>query len=312
MEQAESGWGLDESRTKNMKLLVDASSITEFLKCPESFRRKYVDNKVSAYAAVAREVGIALHEAVDCYWKGEEFPAAMSKALVRLRSVENNVHPNDVMKYTEATNYLPDLVAFYYDNIGKHYTAKVALSEHQFRIEKPFGIEEVTIIGRLDRYYDDATLVDLKTASEIAGEDCFRSKAGWRKQYRELMLRDFGLAMYDWVLPQIGQPAAKAVNLEIIIKPYRGKPCRIEILEMPEILAYRERFKQQLEMVLRDMLAAAKRGGEPWVMSTSACSGKYGSCDQLAHCLFGNTPRVQRQYVDRMEHLEGVSKRVEL
>src|SRR6266850_1307750 len=113
------------------------------------------------------------------------------RELYRLTQVENlaRVEP------APALEYYPDLLAYYFDHVT-YEPDKLLDVEGEWHIDQPYGLP-VVLCGRKDRVMKPSKLIDSKTASEIG--------ATWKKDYREAMLMDWGLWLYDWQLCQIGQ-----------------------------------------------------------------------------------------------------------
>lgn len=152
------------------------------------------------------------------------------------------------------------------------------------------------LCGRIDRAEVGPVLFDLKTASEIGKT--------WHSDFRNLMLRDFGLALYDWYLCQIGY-TPQTVKVECLVKPYKEKETHMEIFNLPEITQYRKRFEQQLSWICHEILHYHNHYGEqqPWPMAQGQCITKYGPCEYIDGCLHGWTAKTLTGYTIRQEHL---------
>ena len=102
--------------------------------------------------------------------------------------------------------------------------------------------------------------------------------------------------------------APQRVYLEVLIKGYKSKPCRMETIELPYVIteAYRQRFDQQLQWKVEEIVSYFKHSREqkPWPMAQQLCQTKYGECPYLDVCLHGEQPKVIERFKEREEHLE--------
>lgn len=283
-------------------LYIDATQIRMFLDCRESYRLAYIENRASKKPALAREFGIAIHLGVEAFWQGKDFPEALAIVSDYMSKVNTmGCTPEEDRKWREMNNYAPDLLACYYDNV--EYGDKVLIlngapmTEHEWKYESPFGIEGLTLCGRIDRYERGYRLVDLKTASEIG--------KNWKADYKNSMLRDVGLSLYDWYLCNGVPLNPNEIELEVLIKPYRDKATRFERVPMNEIIAYRKRFEQQLKWVLKEMKCYHDnfREAYPWPMAQGQCVTKFGPCQFLEGCNRGWSGKTLDKYKQRKEHL---------
>ncbi|KKL82360.1 hypothetical protein LCGC14_1985590, partial [marine sediment metagenome] len=67
------------------------------------------------------------------------------------------------------------------------------------------------------------------------------------------------------------------------------------------------RFKQQLNWVVKEMVHYMRSyvKVKPWPMNYGPmCMTKYGPCDYLELCNYGNIPKYISEYKPREEHLE--------
>lgn len=306
-----------------MHIFVDNSMLTLWLQCRENFRLTYLKHMGSAYIPIHRELGIAVHSGIERLWRGGQFTDALVLSTKYLAGIsESRINSAEQKKWGELKAMVPAMLATYADTVDTD-IEKVQednhdnkLLEFQWHLDEPFGIPEVTLVGRIDRCEVGPILVDTKTATEMDGFDEMGKKVGWERSYRATMVKDGGLGLYDWWLRQIGVAPAM-VALEVILKPSEryGKKCRVVRLELPEVLAYRERFDMLLEFNLRELVNFVQQyhAMQPWPMNGSACSGKYGNCHFLAHCNVGINPRTQHLYSTKEEHLDlGGRKRIEL
>jgi len=304
-----------------LNLFLDATSITAFLRCKEEFRQTYLVGRASRYIAIHRSSGIAVHRGIESLWRGKTFTEAQHVMMdYFLKIDESRILPTDLKKWGELKEMAPEQLAVYAD--GTEIIPGCAL-EHEWTWKEPFGIAELTLGGRMDRVElggsglsaplcetphpaRSVKLIDIKTASEIDGYDEFGKKVGWERSYRAQMCKDVGLGLYDCYLRKIGL-VPTAVVLEVITKPSEryGKKCRLVKMELPEVLAYRERFDMLLELTAREILHYVRhyREMQPWPMNVSACSGKFGNCSFYALCNLGLNPRTEKLYGKREEHL---------
>lgn len=279
-------------------IFIDASQLRLYTECRESYRRTYVANEVPVGVPIHKFYGIGVHMAIDQFWQGKPFTTALEVADAFLDSTDlTGVSTKDQAKWHEMREYLPDLLALYYD--GTAYTPdEVVGIEEEWTLAEPFGIKGVTLCGRKDRVMTGGRLFDAKTATDMGGT--------WRADYKATMLRDYGLALYDWHEAQT-RVAPTMVTLEILVKPSKAwsnraaKPARLELMEMPEIPLLRRRFEQQLKWLIQELEHAHEHYAEakPWIMSQSACRSVYSMCPHLVACNGGKV-----KYVPRVEHIE--------
>jgi hypothetical protein len=205
-------------------IYIDASQLRLYTECRESYRRTYVANEVPVGVPIHKFYGIAVHQAIDCFWHGKPFTEALEVADKFLDETDlTGVSAKDRTKWQEMREYLPDLLAVYYD--GTEYTPdEVVGIEEEWTLVEPLGISGVTLCGRKDRVMKGGHLFDAKTATDMG--------ATWRADYKATMLRDYGLAMYDWHEAQT-RVAPTMVTLEILVKPSKAwsnraaKPAQI-------------------------------------------------------------------------------------
>ncbi len=202
-------------------------------------------------------------------------------------------------RFRELAQELPSLVAAYFDGVIVGNTVAV---EEEWSCEYISG---VTLCGRKDKVETDpAVIFDLKTASEIGKT--------WHADFKNQMLRDFGLALYDWHECRLGR-SPKTIKVECLVKPYRGSECRLEIFDLPEITVYRNRFEQQLQWIVTEIAHYHKYylSQQPWPMAQGQCITKYGACEYLPGCNQGWNPKILTNYTNREEHLEMRKQNVE-
>lgn len=277
-----------------MALVLDASAIKTWLDCRELYRLRYIENRVSLEPSFHQTVGKAVHLAAQTHNMGGSFEQGLSLAATELQSFpEHLLNPYKRQRFQELAVELPSMVACYFDNVE---VGNVIACEEEWSHEILPGI---TLAGRKDKVETaPRVLFDLKTASEIGKT--------WAADFKGSMLRDFGIALYDWHECQIGR-TPETIKVECLVKPYKGKECRLEIFNLPEITQYRARFAQQLEWIVREIKHYHDHYSKvkPWPMSTqNMCVTKYGPCEYLEGCNKGWTPKVLAGFTERVEHLE--------
>jgi len=279
--------------------MVDASLLKEW-DCREYVRQRYLVSRETAAPNIYYTYGTALHRAVESFWQGKTFEQSMADAYeitnaYPVKLISGNVYASN--KWMEMVEQLPDLVAVYFDHVDQDLSRCLQLEKEW---SHPYS-KEVTLCGRIDRLMVGPELPDVKTASEIS-----TMGVPWKQSYQRgsMMAVQFGL--YDWYLQQIGM-APQRVYLEVLIKGYKNKPCRMETIELPYVVtdAYRERFRQQLEWKVSEIVSYFRNQLErkPWPMSQQLCKTVYGECPYLNACLLGETPKVLEGYKEREEHL---------
>ena len=278
---------------------IDASQIRLFLDCREQYRQAYVLGRASKKPLIHREFGIGFHKGCEVFWRGGDYSAALMAALEYVGGIDCTLLTvKEKQKWDEMTAYMPDLLAAYFDSVEYVPDSNIYVEcEWSFPYDPLGPLANVTLCGRIDRLTEGLSLNDIKTDSGIDTKEAFREK--W--------LRDVGLALYDWYLCHSGI-VPRMVAIERCIKPYRGRPAKVELVELPEITSdgYRKRFEQQLKMVLADMVHHLDNYQDmaPWLMNTNhSCTTKYGPCDFLAICNRGESQRELARFKQREEHL---------
>jgi PD-(D/E)XK nuclease superfamily len=275
-----------------MTLMLDASAIKTWLDCREQYRLRYIENRVSAEPSYNQWIGTAIHLAAEIHNRGGSFESGLALAAGKLAEFpESLLNPYKRQRFRELAAELPSMVAAYFDGVE---VGTVAAVEEEWSYDYLPG---VTLCGRKDKVErDPAVLFDLKTASEIG--------RSWHADFKASMLRDFGLALYDWHECRMGRPP-ETIKIECLVKPYKGSECRLEIFDLPEITAYRKRFEQQLQWVVTEIahyhLHYAQQ--QPWPMAQEQCITKYGACEYLQGCNQGWNPKILANYTSREEHL---------
>jgi hypothetical protein len=273
-------------------LMLDSSAIKCWLDCREVYRLRYIENRVSAEPSYHQWIGVAIHLAAETHNRGGSYETGLALAASKLAEFpEELLNPYKRQRFRELATELPSLVACYFDGVE---VGSVVAVEEEWSYDYMPG---VTLCGRKDKVErDPAVLFDLKTASEIG--------RSWRADFKASMLRDFGLALYDWHECRIDRPP-KTIKIECLVKPYKGSECRLEIFDLPEITAYRKRFEQQLQWVVTEIAHYHLHYAEqnPWPMAQGQCITKYGACEYLPGCNQGWNPKILANYTNREEHL---------
>ncbi|MBO0887482.1 PD-(D/E)XK nuclease family protein [Candidatus Bathyarchaeota archaeon] len=279
-------------------LYLDSTAIKCFLDCREAFRLRYIENLVAAEPSFHQAIGIAVHLAAETHNRGGSFEDGLRLAADELQKFpENLLNPYSQTRFRELAAELPSMVACYFDEIDNSDLEIIAIEEEWSYEYLP----RVFLCGRKDkvgrRASGDYVLFDLKTASEIG--------KNWKAEFRGSMLRDFGLALYDWHESRILR-VPSTVKVECLVKPYKTKEPRIEIFDLPEITAYRKRFEQQLAWVVNEIVHYHNyyKDQHPWPMAQGQCLTKYGPCEYLKVCCFGRSNKILSEYIPRTEHLE--------
>jgi len=276
-----------------MTLMLDASAIKCFLDCREQYRLRYVENRVAAEPSFHQAWGHAVHLAAETHNRGGSFEQGLLLAAEDLAKFpEHLLNPYKQQRFRELAQELPSVVAAYFDGVEVGTT--VAVEEEWSYLYLP----GVMLCGRKDKVERDPVIIyDLKTASEIGKT--------WHADFKNQMLRDFGLALYDWHECQISRPP-ETIKVECLVKPYKGKECRLEIFNLPEITQYRKRFEQQLSWVVNEIAHYHRHYAkqQPWPMAQGQCITKYGACEYLDGCNQGWVPKILAAYTERVEHLE--------
>jgi hypothetical protein len=293
-------------------LYIDASMLKDF-ECREFFRQRYLVNRDLVAPNIHYQYGTAVHKAVQSFWEGKPYEQAIADAYEVTNAYPVFLIKHDVYlsnKWMEMVEQLPDLVAVYYDSVEQDVSkvekygilgslGRGPMLEIEWKY--PYS-EDVTLCGRMDRVMVGPELPDVKTASEISSQG-----VPWKQLYQRGKSLEIQFGLYDWYLQQISM-TPKRVYLEVLIKGYRGKKCRLEIIDLPYVItdAYRERFKQQLKWRVSEIVryVGLESNQKPWPMSQQLCQSKYGECPYIPLCYSGETPKNEELYTIRKEHLE--------
>jgi hypothetical protein len=281
--------------------------------CKEFGRQRYLLNRETAIKNPHYQYGTAVHKAVQSFWEGKTFEQSMADAYEVTSAypvglIKHNVYASN--KWMEMVEQLPDLIACYYDGMVQDLSKVQPYKEIPDSIGSPMlesewqypYSDEVTLCGRIDRVMVGPELPDVKTASEISSQG-----VPWKQMYQRGKMLEVQFGLYDWYLQQIGM-TPRRVYLEVLIKGYRGKKPRLEIIELPYVTtdAYRERFRQQLAWKVAEIVRymTVHTDQKPWPMSQQLCQSKFGECPYISLCEMGEIPRVTELYSIREEHLE--------
>ena len=305
-------------------LHIDASQLKDF-ECKEFGRQRYLLNRDLVIPNVHYQYGTAVHKAVQSFWEGKPYEQAIADAYevtsaYPVQLIKHNVYLSN--KWMEMVEQLPDLVACYYDSMEQDLTKVQKRIDGSHMIENEWlmpycficgnirgwsvrncdHIAEVFLCGRIDRVMVGPELPDVKTASEISSQG-----VPWKQMYQRGKMLEVQFGLYDWYLQQIGMTPKRAY-LEVLVKGYRGKKPRLEIIDLPYVVtdAYRERFRQQLQWKVSEIVSLFKErvSEKPWPMSQQLCQTKFSECPYISLCGTGETPKNLELYKIREEHLD--------
>ena len=290
----------------SMSFKIDATMISQFMRCKEEFRQRHVEKREPAIAPMHREFGSVIHRGIESFWLGQGYEKAMRAAIERARQTnQTGWNVREIDRWDELVESIPDMLAAYFEEVEWKPALGIEREFPQSGEEKCLTLQNspVIICGKLDRLMLEAGGLrdyEPKTASEIGGS--------WKKNFKSQWVRSWQFALYDWAIRRL-YPTDNILPpvVECLIKPYKAKKARVERIELPEIIAHRQRFEQQLEMTCAEMVhyMTAFRDVKPWPMSDSACIGKYGPCDYLELCESGENARTKKKFVQiERYHLE--------
>lgn len=291
----------------NFPLHIDASFFQSWSNCREQARNFFVEGRAPVVESVYYRFGTAIHKGVEEFWKGHPFEYTIAEAHKVCNEYPTKLfNPYFANKWKEMVDQIPDLLACYYDAVPQDLTQLQQWETGGPMVEIEWFVpysEDVILCGRLDRVMKGPELVDIKTASEIASYG-----QSWKDGYTRSSMLAVQFGLYDWYLQQISL-APRRCYLEVLLKGYKSKPCRYEVIELTHVTteAYRQRFRQQLAFKLSEIVHYFKhyQDQKPWPMSGgSACKTVYGECPMLEGCLNGWTPKVLENFKPREEHLE--------
>jgi PD-(D/E)XK nuclease superfamily len=322
-----------------------------FMECKEAYRLRYIEGIEAAEPNIHQVFGKACHKIPECYWKGLPQEKAFDEAL----KVCGELGPPMLLpskirdKWLSLMDGLMESVEAYYEFhseergeipisvVGdpteyKPVCKDVHMLEQEFQYQmgrasfngmsldmwnnaSKNGIP-VFVTGRIDQYIG-TTLRELKTAAEVG--------ANWKHDYRNYLLRNWGIQVYYWYLCQrnwgassnaqsgVGQVGVHTasglkrnqlpdvppnrIEVEVLVKPYRDKRPRMELFDITkEVVSYRERTAQQIEWICREMAEYHLKyaSSSPWPMSNTACLNKYGPCPFLVGCNQGHEKAAEK------------------
>lgn len=290
-------------------IYLDSSSLSGWSNCREFWRRRDLEKIESIKPNTHYEFGKAVHLAVEEFWKGYSYEKALDAAYgVCNEFPVHLLNPAELETWERLVKCAPDILAAYYDSVT--YSPEQLLwveKEWSIPFDIPVGAGshpiEVILCGRMDRLMAGPRLVDVKTASEI-------SQAGipWKQQYRQDKVLDLQFALYDWYLCQQNM-APIEIYLEVLLKPYKSKAARYEKIELNELItgSYRKRFAQQLKWKVSEIVHYVENYSQqkPWPMSGGhSCSTRYGKCQFLDPCCWGDSEKIMAKFKKRVPHLE--------
>lgn len=246
--------------------------------------------------------GGAIHKGIEAFWRGKDFATAMKVAIEECNRLDQSLlTATERTKWSELVNMTPDLLTCYFEKV--EFVPMTAVEE-EFVL--PFN--GTHLCGKFDHYMlrnGVLTWWDIKTASEI-GTD-------WKEKYRQEAIRRIQYSLYDFFLTTLHKDVIVAPpKIEVLIKGYGKKPPRYELLELPEVVQWRERFAAQLAHWVREMQHFKREYVQvaPWPMTDTSCVGKYGKCDYIQLCNYGESPKNLEAFIPREEHLECRKKQV--
>jgi hypothetical protein len=288
-----------------------------FMECKEAYRLRYIEGIEAAEPNIHQLFGRACHKIPECYWKGLPQEKAFDEAL----KVCGELGPPMLLpskirdKWLSLMDGLMESVEAYYefhkDDFGysDNNHEQVHMLEQEFQCQlvvddikydeqcRRIYYPQIFVTGRIDQYIG-TTLRELKTASEVG--------ANWKTDYRNYLLRNWGIQVYDWYLcnwltgtamESSKYSAPENIEVEVLVKPYRDKRPRMELFDITkEMVSYRERTVQQVEWICREMAEYHLRNSmvSPWPMSSSACTTKFGPCDYLVGCNQGHEKAAEK------------------
>ncbi len=288
-------------------LYLDASALSGWSNCREFFRRQQIVRQELTKENPHYVFGKAMHLAVEEFWKGNTYDQALNAAYeVCNQYPVETLNPAETETWTRLVKCTPDLVACYFNSVTYEPEQLLAVEQEwsiPYDIEGKMSGPVVTLCGRMDRLAVGPRLVDVKTASEIAS-----AGIPWKQGYRQDKILDLQFALYDWYLCQQGTPPIE-IYLEVLLKPYKGKAARYEKIDLSILLtdSYRKRFRQQLAWKVSEIVHYVENYSQqvPWPLAGPlACSSKYGKCQFLDICCFGDEEKILKKYKRREPHLE--------
>jgi len=285
-------------------LYLDASRLRAFRTCPELYRRRYMENIVPDKVAIHLEFGTAIHKMHELFWCGAGYDQAYQSAYDHLTAIDQTgLTPMEKERLEGMWDMLPECVAGYYELHDGSVKPQLLEAEFPFPTSSvPTSPSGVILCGRIDRY-NDGCLTDVKTVSAVG--------RNWKSELETSLVRDVQLPLYDYYL-FCNNYIVQQILVEVLIKPYRKAEPRWEVLDLTApIVAGRERFKQQLDFQLREMVHYHQNymGMKPWPMSSTACVTKYGVCDYASACIYGDIPRIMASFKKREEHLKCIARK---
>lgn len=281
---------------------LSATMIETFYRCREEFRKVYVE-KLPRPINIDQFFGTVVHKGIETLWKTAtdswQFAIIFNAATKKSEELYvSSLNPKQIDKWNKLMDSLPYILDAYLNYWEDNPMRKdLRWSEHEWEIHGTHQ-PHTSIRGRCDLVFNYSgplpypgvsndigakmvILHEIKTASEIGKE--------WRESYRQGMIRNTGLALYDWYLRQTGYNVID-VGVEVLIKPYKDKKARIEILNLPEIMAARSRHDVELKFKVAEIThyMESYKQMNPWPMANGqACLGKYEPCPFLKVCNYG-------------------------
>lgn len=268
------------------------SAIKTWMTCRELYRLRYIEQLEPVAPAIHLVFGRAMHKAPEAFWSGKSAETAFAMALEVTREIDPFALDSKTRtRWLGLLDSMGAMIQTYYEATAHHDGLNGCLIEHEFHCAPNDRWE---INGRIDQFLKADgrfTLRDLKTASEV-GTD-------WKREYRESLLRNWAITVYDWYLRQISN-APTEIGFEVLIKPYRGSEPRYEYFDLSkEIIAYRKRTDHLLYLVCEEMADYhdKRTAIEPWPMTEDACAGRYNDpCAFRPLCNHGQSEATVKLY----------------
>ncbi len=285
--------------------VVTASQMACFTDCKEKYRQKYVELREPISPNINLYYGTCFHKSVEMFWLGKDYKKSHGAGLDLIKNLDQSyLSVKDRDKWQEMTRYFSDMFNVYWNYWDGH-QEDCLHSEQQFgpppdgEFETISPVQGVKLAGKIDR----TMLVGCLNKSAVAQYD-LKTLSAMNKEYREnwkyTYTLDWGIRLYDWV----NKP--DKMWLEAIKKPYRNDPAEVILIELPEVVAWRSQFEFDLKLVLTEMKHYLDNYSnvKPWPKTgmSHGCVHKYGTCEFIKCCMWGETPKTLEPF-KRREHL---------
>lgn len=273
----------------NDHYIITASQLATFWTCRELYRRRYID--LLERPSIHRVFGQAAHKGPELFWKGEPLEKCFSESLKIMQAFDQSgLTVKEREKFNEMTRYLPDVLSVYFSQHESDYVRFDPGVENSSFIEFEWVRERfgVKLAGKLDRLTASSVLYDIKTISTVGSD--------WKANARIQFAQDIGLRLYDWY----SRP--ERIIVELLIKPYKSNGPSYDSLDLTaEIVGNRAVFEQQLQWKVSELRHYLMNysSAKPWPMSESACVTKYGQCEFVNLCLYGDSKKELARFSKR-------------